>query len=242
MLALLGHGGFAEQAIARVDDVVPIPEEMDSASRPGFAIAYGTAYGALVWRAGLHRGETLLVHGAAGGVGLDDGRVRQGHGGRRDRHGPGAGTLAVARAHGADEVVDIDDPDLVERLRALANGAGVRCGRRSGGRRPARGVAQAVAWEGRIVVVGFASGEFPRSRPIILLVKNAAVLGFYWGSYRKHDPARLRAAFGRLFDWHEAGRIRPHVSEVLPLARTSEAIERLRRRQATGKLVVDVRQ
>lgn len=241
VLALVDHGGFAEQVIARADDVVPLPEGFDPIIAAGLAIAYGTAFGALVWRAGLTKGEVLLVHGAAGGVGSAAVECGKALGAVVIATARGPERLAIATAHGADHVIDSDVPDLVERLRALTNGAGVDVVFDPVGGALFKASLRAIAWEGRIVVIGFASGDVPQVPANILLVKNAAVLGFYWGSYRKRDPERLRAAFRQLFDWHEAGRIRPLVSEVLPLARTSEAIERLRRRQATGKLVVDVR-
>lgn len=241
VLALVDHGGFAEQAIARADDVVSLPEGFDPVIAAGFAIAYGTAFGALVWRAGLAKGEVLLVHGAAGGVGSTAVECGKAMGATVIATARGADRLAIATAHGADHVIDSDAPDLVEQVRALTNGGGADVVFDPVGGALFSASLRAIAWEGRIVVIGFASGNIPQIPANILLVKNAAVLGFYWGSYRKHDPERLRAGFRRLFEWHEAGRIRPKITEVLPLARTSEAIERLRRRQATGKLVVDVR-
>ena len=99
---------------------------------------------------------------------------------------------------------------------------------------------RSIAWEGRIVVVGFASGEVPQIPANVLLVKNAAVHGFYWGSYRKHDPERLRAGFHELFEWHRQGRIRPHVSQTLPLEQTAAAIRLLLERRSIGKVVVTV--
>ena len=241
VLALVDHGGFAEQVIARADDVVTLPEGFDPIVAAGLAIAYGTAFGALVWRAGLAKGEVLLVHGAAGGVGTAAVECGKAIGAVVIATARGPERLAIATAHGADYVVDSDAPDLVDQVRALTKGGGVDVVFDPIGGALFKASLRAIAWEGRIVVIGFASGDIPQIPANILLVKNAAVLGLYWGSYRKHDPERLRAGFRRLFDWHEAGRIRPHVSEVLPLARTFEAIERLRRRQATGKLVVDVR-
>jgi NADPH:quinone reductase len=99
---------------------------------------------------------------------------------------------------------------------------------------------RSIAWEGRIVLVGFASGEVPQIPANILLVKNASALGFYWGSYRKHDPERLRAAFADLFDWHAEGRLRPHVSATLPLERAAEGLRMLAERRSTGKVVLAV--
>ncbi len=238
VLAVLGHGGFAEYAIALVDDVVPIPDEMDFATAAGFGIAYGTAHGGLVWRAGLHGGETLLVHGAAGGVGLMTVECGKAMGARVIATARGPEHLEVARAHGADEVVDSTDPALVERLRAVIGEQGADVIVDPVGGPLLAASLKVVAWEGRIVIVGFASGEVPAIPANILLVKNAAVLGFYWGSYRRHDPARLRRGIEELLDWWSNGLLRPHLSHRLPLERAAEALALLRDRRSSGKIVL----
>lgn len=241
VLALVDHGGFAEQVVARADDVIDLPDDLDSATAAGFAIAYGTAYGALVWRAALARGETLLVHGAAGGVGLTAVECGKAIGALVIATARGADRTAIASAHGADHVIDSEAPDLVDRVRALTAGRGVDVVFDPVGGTLFDASLRCLAWEGRIVVIGFASGTIPQIPANILLVKNIAALGFYWGSYRRHDPERLRAGFRQLFKWYKDGVIRPTVTEVVPLAETASAIDRLRRRQTTGKLVVDVR-
>lgn len=239
VLALVDHGGFAEQAVARADDVIVLPDELDAVTAAGFAIAYGTAYGALVWRAGLARGEVLLVHGAAGGVGLTTVECGKALGATVIATARGAARTAVAAAHGADHVIDSDAPDLVEQVKALTQGRGVDVVFDPIGGALFDASLRCLAWEGRIVVIGFASGTIPQIPANILLVKNIAALGFYWGSYRRHDPERMRAGFRRLFEWCRDGLIRPGVSEVVALAGTPAAIDRLRRRETTGKLVVD---
>jgi NADPH:quinone reductase len=241
VLALVDHGGFAEQAVARADDVIVLPDELDSVTAAGFAIVYGTAYGALVWRVGLARGEVLLVHGAAGGVGLTTVECGKALGATVIATARGAERTAVAAAHGADHVIDSDAPDLVEQVKALTQGRGVDVVFDPIGGTLFDASLRCLAWEGRIVVIGFASGSVPQIPANILLVKNIAALGFYWGSYRRHDPERMRAGFRQLFDWCQGGLIRPTVTEVVPLADTPAAIDRLRRRETTGKLVVDVR-
>jgi NADPH2:quinone reductase len=238
VLAIVGHGAFAEQVVARADDVVALPDDIDDVTAAGFAIAYGTAHGALRWRAGLHAGETLVVHGAGGGVGLTAVECGKAIGATVIATARGVEKLAVARAHGADHTVDSDDPDLKGRLRELTEGRGADVVYDPVGGAVFDASLRAIAWEGRIVAVGFASGEVPQVPANLLLVKNAAVLGFYWGSYRKHDPERLRDGLKELFAWHRAGRIRPHVSQTLPLARTAEAIRLLAERRAIGKVVV----
>jgi len=243
VLALLDHGGFAEQAVARADDVIAIPETLDGdafddVTAAGFAIVYGTAEGALAWRAQLHAGETLLVHGAAGGVGLATVECGKAMGATVIATARGDDRLALAREHGADHGVDADHPDLAGEIRRLTGGRGVDVVVDPVGGALFEASLKAIAWEGRIVSLGFASGTIPKVPANILLVKNAAVLGFFWGSYRREDPARLRASFHRLFAWLEAGKLRPHVSAVLPLEAAADGLERLRQRKSTGKVVV----
>ena len=238
VLAVVSHGGFAEKVVARAEDVVPVPEGVDPVTAAGFAIAYGTAHGALRWRAGLHAGETLLVHGAGGGVGLTAVECGKAIGAQVIATARGEEKLAVAREHGADHVLDSEDPHLREQIREITGGAGVDVAYDPVGGAMFDLSLRSIAWEGRIVVIGFASGEVPQIPANILLVKNAAVLGFYWGSYRKHDPERLRDGFAELFDWLQAGRIRPHVSTTLPLEATAEAIRLLAERRSVGKVVV----
>ena len=240
VLALLSHGGFAEKALARPDDVIPLPESIDDVSAAGFAVAYGTAYGALRWRADLHAGETLLVHGAAGGVGLTAVEVGKAMGATVIATARGAERLAVASAHGADHVLDSDAQALPARVKEITDGRGADVVFDPVGGPLFEASLRCIAWEGRIVLVGFASGVVPQIPANILLVKNVAVQGFYWGSYRRHDPERLRGAFSELFRWHAEGRLRPHVSATLPLAQAAEAVRRLAERRATGKIVVTV--
>lgn len=238
VLAMLDRGGFAAKAVARTADVVPLPDHLDDVTAAGFAIAYGTALGALDWRAALQPGETLLIHGAAGGVGLTAVEVGKAMGARVVATARGAERLAIARAHGADEVLDSERSDLVDALRGLVGRAGFDVVFDPVGGAVFDASLRTIAWSGRIVLVGFASGQVPQIPANILLVKNAAALGFYWGSYRRHDPSRLRQAFARLFAWHREGRLRPHVSDVLPLERTPDAIGLLLARKSTGKVVI----
>lgn len=240
VLAVVSHGGFAEKVVARGDDVVPLPETMDDVTAAGFAIAYGTAHGGLRWRADLHAGEILLVHGAGGGVGLTAVECGKALGATVIATARGAEKLAVAQAHGADHLLDSEADDVRARVKELTHGMGADVVYDPVGGAMFDASLRSVAWEGRIVLIGFASGVVPQIPANILLVKNAAVLGFYWGSYRQHDPERLRAGFRELFQWHREGRIRPHVSTTLPLAQTRAAIELLASRQSVGKVVVTV--
>ena len=238
ILATLQHGGFAEAAVAAADDVVRLPDGVDGVTAASMPIAYGTAYGALCWSGRLQAGETLMVHGAGGGVGLA--AVECGHvlGAKVIATARGAAHLDAASAHGADHLIDTAAEDVRERVLELTGGRGVDVIFDPIGGELFTASLRAIAWEGRILVIGFASGEIPQIPANRLLLKNAGAIGFYWGSYRRRDPTRVRAAFDQLLRWCAEGRIRPHASDVLPLAKAREALELLLTRRSTGKVVL----
>jgi len=238
VMATLDHGGFAEAVVTRPANVVRLPDTIDDVTAAGFAIAYGTGYGALVWAARLQARATLVVHRAAGGVGLAAVECGRALGARVIATARGAERLAVAQAHGADAVIDTGAEDVRLRVRELTAGRGADVVFDPVGGSLFTASLRSIAWGGRILLVGFASGDIPQIPANLLLVKNAAAIGFYWGSYRRHDPARVRAAFEQLLEWLERGRIRPHVFEVRPLAEARSALELLLARKSTGKLVL----
>jgi NADPH:quinone reductase len=240
VMAALGHGGFAELAVSPVEAVVRLPETMDDVTAAGFAIAYGTAYGALSWAARLVAGETLVVHGAAGGVGLatvECGRVL---GARVIASARGADHLAIAKAHGAEAVIDTGSEDVRARIKQLTEDRGADVVFDPIGGEIFQASLRSIAWGGRILLIGFASGDIPQIPANILLVKNASAVGFYWGSYRRHDPARVRRAFEELLRWHAEGRITPLVSEIRPLEQAPQALARLLSRKSSGKIVLTI--
>jgi len=238
VMATLDRGGFAEVAVTAAVNVVRLPDTIDDITAAGFAIAYGTAYGALVWAGRLRPGETLLVHGAAGGVGLATVECGQALGARVIASARGAEHLEVAKAHGAEMLIDTASEDVRARVRELTDGRGADVVFDPIGGEVFTASLRSIAWEGRLLVIGFASGQIPQIPANLLLVKNAAAIGFYWGSYRRHDPARVQTAFDELLRWHAEGRIRPHVSEVHPLGDAKRALGRLLARQSTGKVVL----
>lgn len=238
VMAVLGHGGFAEVAVARESDVFKIPDSMDFPIAAGFPITYGTAHGALVWRAGLKPGETLLVHGAAGGAGLAAVEVGKALGARVIATAGGAEKLAVAKAHGADELIDYRREDVRARVKELTEGRGVDVVFDPVGGEIFDASLRSVAWGGRLVVIGFAAGTVQQIPANLLLVKNVSAIGFYWGSYRNHAPQLLATQYAELFDWYVEGKLKPLVSEQFDLGRTGEALARLSSRKATGKVVV----
>lgn len=236
--ALLDHGGFADQAIARESDVFALPPEMDFVTAAGFVIAYGTAHAALRWRADLRPGEVLLVHGAAGGVGLTAVEIGKALGATVIATAGGPEKLAIAAAHGADHLIDSRTEDIRARVKEILDGGGVDVVYDPVGGAAFDASLRCANWGARLLTIGFASGTVPQIPANILLVKNLAVFGLYWGSYRKHQPDRLAAAFEELFDWSRAGRLKPHISQRLDLAQAGEALALLRDRKSTGKVVL----
>ncbi len=227
VMATPDHGGFAEAAVTAASNVVRLPDSIDYPTAAGFAIAYGTAYGALVWAARLQADETLLVHGAAGGVGLAAVECGRALGARVIATARGHAHLSVAKAHGAETVIDTASDDVRTRVKELTEGRGADVVFDPVGGDLFTASLRSIAWEGRLLVIGFASGQIPQIPANLLLVKNAAAIGFYWGSYRRQDPGRVHAAFEELLRWHADRRIQPHVSEIHPLSQAKSALERL---------------
>jgi NADPH2:quinone reductase len=235
--ATCGTGGFAEQALAPARACVAVPEAMGDVEAAAFQVAYGTSHLALAHRARLQPGERLLVLGAAGGVGLTAVEIGKLMGAEVVAVARGAGRLEAARAAGADHLIDSETQDIRKTVKALG-GADVVYDPVGGEQWKA--ALRAANPEARLIPVGFASGEIPQIPANILLVKNLTVIGLYWGAYWRFRPEVLAESFETLMGWFEAGKIRPHVSHVLPLEEANEALGLLERREATGKVVVTV--
>ncbi len=230
-----GQGGLAEFGAFPATLCRPVPAAMSDVEAAGFQVAYGTSHLALTRRARLRRGETLLVLGAAGGVGLTAVEVGSVLGARVIAVARGAEKRAVAEAAGAALTLDAEDPDLLGRLKAEG---GVDVIYDPVGGALFETALRAANREARALVIGFASGDVPQVRLNHLMVKNIDVLGFYWGGYLRFAPDALTDSLAELMDWHAAGRLRPHVSHVLPLDRAEEALDLIRQRRSTGKVVV----
>ena len=234
-LAVCGSAGtLAEIGDFPPDRCVPVPDGLPDTVAAGLPIAYGTAHLGLA-RAGLRPGERLLVTGAGGGVGLaavDVGRLM---GATVVAAARGADHLAAARAAGAAETVDTDEEDLRDAL--LARGR-VQVVFDTVGGAQFDAAFRAVTPGARMLLIGFAGGELPVLRPNHMLVKNVSVIGLNWGGVPDHDPAGWRESVAQVFAWAAAGHLRPHPPTVLPLDRAVEALEMLRDRRATGKIVL----
>jgi NADPH2:quinone reductase len=233
--AFPGQGGLAEVAVVPADRIVSLPDDTDDTIAAAMQVAYGTSHLALARTARLRAGETLLVLGAAGGVGLTAVEIGAMMGARVIASARGAEKGAVAARAGAHHVIDSDAGDQTAKVRALG-GADVVYDAVGG---PAfRDALRATNPEGRILLIGFASGSLPEIRSNHLLVKNVSVHGFYWGGFLKFRPDVLTESLSEIFRWQAEGRITPHISHRLPLSQAAEALDLLRNRASTGKVIV----
>lgn len=233
--AMCGSGGFAEIATAPAAACVALPETMPDADAAALQVAYGTSHVALGHRAQLQRSERLLVLGAAGGVGLTAVEIGALMGAEVIAVARGADRLDRARRKGAHHLIDSETTDLREAVKALG-GADVVYDPVGGEQWKA--ALRAANPEARLLPIGFASGEVPQIPANILLVKNLTVMGLYWGAYYRFAPGVLGQSFRKLLAWYSEGRIRPHVSQTVALEDANDALDLLRDRRATGKVVI----
>lgn len=230
-----GSGGLAEQGVFEARRAVRIPDEMSFEHAAAFLIAYGTSHVALDYRARMQPGETLVVLGAAGGVGLTAVEIGKLMGANVVAIARGADKLEIARAAGADHLIEAEAEDLRAAIKGLG-GADVVYDPVGGD--AFRAVFRACNPEARIMPIGFASGDVPQIPANHLLVKNLSMLGFYWGGYMKFRPEIITDSLKTLMQWYVEGRLKPHVSHTLPLAQAAEGMELLRSRKSTGKVVI----
>lgn len=241
VMALTGWGAFAEQVAVPFYNVLPIPTTMDFTTAAAFGMAYGTSMHALAQRGQLKAGETLLVLGASGGVGLAAVEIGKAMGARVIAAASSAEKLAIAKAAGADELIDYRQASLRDEIKRLTGGLGVDVIYDPVGGELFEQAVRGLAWNGRMLVVGFASGTIPQLPVNLTLLKGAAVIGVFWGAFAQRQPEDNAANFRQLFAWHAEGKVKPLVSQTYPLAEAGAAIERLAQRQAVGKLVVVAR-
>ena len=240
VVAMTGNGCFAEQVVANRAQVVPIPGDMPFDIASGFTMTYGTSHHALKQRARLQPGETLLVLGAAGGVGLTAVELGKLMGARVIAAASTDEKLALCREYGADDTINYTTEDLKDRIKALTGGKGVDVVYDPVGDRFAEPAFRGIAWNGRYLVVGFAGGAIP-SLPLNLpLIKGASIVGVFWGAFTQAEPAVHNANMAELLGWYRAGKLRPHVSRHFTLAEGPAAIRWMMDRKATGKLVLTV--
>ncbi len=236
--ASTGTGAFAQQALAEAARVMPLPAAMDFDAGASFVLAWGTSLHALQTIARLQAGETVLVLGAAGGVGVAAVQIAKALGARVIAAASSDAKRALAREAGADETVDYTQPEWRREVERLTGGQGADVVYDAVGGAYAEPALRATAWRGRYLVVGFAAGEIPRLPLNLALLKERAILGVFWGAAMAREPKQLMADLRQLAGWFAEGRVRPPVTERVPLEQAAAAMARLAGRQAMGKLVV----
>jgi NADPH2:quinone reductase len=241
VLASVGRGGYAEEVVAEADIVHRIPDKMDFVTAAGFPVAYSTSHGAFAWRGRLKPGESVLVLGASGGVGLTAVEIAKAMGASVIAAAGGAEKLAVAKRAGADHLIDYSREDLRDRVKEITGGRGVDVVYDPVGGDAFDQSLRCIAWEGRLIVIGFAAGRIPAAPANLILVKNIDVIGFFWGSYRRYKPHLMGESYQQLFRWFDEGKLHPHVSHRLPLDKVGDALNLLKTRKSTGKVVLTVR-
>ena len=238
VLSAPGIGAFAERAVVAANATWPLPAGMSFEEGAAFPIVYPTSYAGLVYRGALSAGETLLVHAAAGGVGIAAVQIGKALGARVIATAGGPEKLAVAKGAGADVCIDYRGDDWVEAVKEATGGRGADVIYDSVGGTTTDLSLKCIAWNGRLVVIGFASGRIPEVKLNRVLLKNVAITGLHWGAHAVHEPARVGETFRALFDLYERGAIRPVIFARHPLAELPAALEALGSRKSYGKIVV----
>ncbi len=237
VLAMTGWGGFAGQIKTGEGGAVPIPDEMSFEAAAALLMTYGTSHYALKDRAQIQPGETLLVLGAAGGVGLSAVELGKSMGARVIAAASSDEKLAVCKEKGADELINYTREDLKERTKEITGGQGADVVYDPVGGDFAEQALRATAWEGRYLVIGFTAG-IPQVPLNLVLLKGCQVVGVFWGSFTGRDPEKNRANTRELLDWCASGRIQPHISARYPLEDVAKALNDLGERKVTGKVVL----
>lgn len=240
VLAVTGYGAFAEEVKVEAARLVPIPDGMDFTTAAAFLLTYGTCDHALRDRGRLAAGETLLVLGAAGGVGIAAIEVGKALGARVIACASSDEKLAACRQHGADATINTTSEELREGIRRVTDGKGVDVVLDPVGGPQTELALRSLAWRGRLLVVGFAAGEIPRIPMNLTLLKGCSITGVFWGDFARREPQAFAESVAQLGRFYREGKLRPHVSATFPLERAKEALKLLASRKAIGKLVLSV--
>jgi NADPH2:quinone reductase len=238
--ALTGWGAFADYVVIKAERATRVPDTMPLDVAGAFTMAYGTSHHALKQRAHLEAGESVLVLGASGGVGLAAVEIAKAMGARVIAGASSPAKLEIAQRYGADELIDYSAQDLKAEVKRLTGGKGVDVIYDPVGDRLAEPAFRTIAWEGRYLVIGFAGGQIPAIPLNLPLVKGASIVGVFWGDFVNRQPALHRQNMDELYAWHAEGRLKPLISERFPLERGAEAIRWMMDRKALGKIVIDM--
>ncbi|MDB5999511.1 MAG: NADPH:quinone oxidoreductase [Rhizobacter sp.] len=233
-----GVGGFGTQACVEVDKVLALPSTFPLDEASAFLCTYGTGHHGLIDRAQLKAGETVLVLGAAGGVGTAAIQIAKAAGARVIAAASSDDKLALCREIGADATINYATADIRAELKALTGGRGPDVVYDPVGGDLAEPVFRSMAWRGRYLVVGFAQGSIPSLPLNLALLKGASIVGVFWGGFAKAEPQRSAQAMAELIDWYQKGKLKPVIDQRLPMASLPQAYERMASRQVKGKVVL----
>lgn len=238
VIAFCSTGAFAQQIVVPQQALMPMPPGMDFDTAAAITLTYGTSHHAVVDRAQLKAGETMLVLGAAGGVGLAAIEIGKALGARVIAAASTDEKLAVCRAHGADATINYSSEDLREAIKAATDGKGPDVIYDPVGGIYAEPAFRSIGWRGRYLVVGFANGEIPKLPLNLTLLKGASLMGVFWGEFAKREPKANMAAMRQLMGWLGEGKIKPRISGRYTLAQAAEALNDMAARKVTGKVVI----
>lgn len=238
VVAFCGIGGFAEEVVASASAVMPLAPGMDFTLAAAFSLAYGTSWHAIRDRAQLQAGETMLVLGAAGGVGLAAVEIGKAIGARVIAAASSRAKLDICKQHGADALINYESEDLREALKRLTDGKGPDVIFDPVGGAYAEPAFRSIAWRGRHLVIGFAAGPIPALPWNLPLLKGASIMGVFWGEFAKREPLANLAGMSEMLGWMAEGKIRPLISRTYSLAEAPLALNDLLARRVSGKLVI----
>jgi NADPH:quinone reductase len=238
VMAFTTYGGFAEETKTESRRILPLPKGMDFATAAAFGLTYATSDFALRDRGAVKPGETVLVLGAAGGVGIAAIEISKALGARVIAAASTDDKLTVCRAHGADATINYATEDLRDRLKAITDGKGPDVVYDPVGGPYTEPALRSIAWRGRLLVVGFAAGDIPKIPLNLTLLKGCSIVGVFWGDFARREPANFANEMQQLAAWFESGAIKPHISARFPLDRAVDALNLMAARQVTGKVVL----
>ncbi len=238
VIAFTGAGAFAEEVKTEEDRLIPMPEGMDFPTAASFILTYGTSDHALRDRGQLKAGETLLVLGAAGGVGIAAIEIGKALGAKVIACASSADKLEVCKQHGADEVINYATEDLRERIKAITAGKGVDVVYDPVGGAYTELALRSTAWRGRLLVIGFAAGDIPKIPLNLALLKGCSIVGVFWGDFTKRQPKEFVQSVAQLGTWFREGKLKPHITASFPLEKAADALKMMAARQVKGKVVL----
>ncbi|HUU72243.1 MAG TPA: NADPH:quinone oxidoreductase family protein [Burkholderiales bacterium] len=238
VIAFNTWGGFAEEMVVEADRTIPMPDAMDFVPAAGFVLTYGTSYHALKDRAQLRPGETLLVLGASGGVGIAAIQLGKMMGARVIAAASTEQKLQVCKDNGADELINYGQQDLRARVKEITSGKGVDVVYDPVGGSYSELALRDMAWNGRFLVVGFAAGDIPKVPLNLALLKGCAIVGVFWGSFTRKEPEANQRNNEELMQFFAEGKVKPHIHATYPLEQAAQALNDVMYKRVSGKVVL----